>query len=132
MKPKTFLTLSCLVMAAGCAQFPFRESPEHVARMRAAGEAYLACLAREAEKDPQSPASAEDMASAAHARCWTAWEVYRSAANANYIHNARTPDEKQYARDRAEAHLREFELEARRTLVDSTIERTLKTRTPSP
>jgi hypothetical protein len=130
MKPATFLKLACLVTAAGCVQFPGRESPEHAARMTAAGDAYLECLAREAEKDAKSAASADDIATAAHARCWTAWDAYRSATNANFAYNARTGDEKQYARDRADAHLREFEREARRVVIDSTIERMLKARTP--
>jgi len=130
MKPATFLQLACLVTAAGCAQFPGRESPEHAARMTGAGDAYLECLTREAEKDAKSPASADDIATAAHGRCWTAWDAYRSATNANFAYNARTADEKQYARDRADAHLREFEREARRVVIDATIERMLKARTP--
>ena len=130
MKPGTLLKLACLVAAAGCAQFPGRESPEHAARMNGAGDAYLECMTQEAEKDAKSAASAEDIATAAHARCWPAWDAYRSATNANFAYNARTDDEKQYARDRADAHLREFEREARRAVVDSAIERTLKPRTP--
>jgi hypothetical protein len=126
MKPGTFLKLLCLATAAGCAQFPGRESPEHAARMTGAGNAYLACLTREAEKDAKSPAGAEDIATAAHARCWSAWDIYRSVTNTNFFYNARTADEKQYARDRAEAHLREFEREARRVVIDLIIERTLK------
>ena len=130
MKPATLLKLACLVTAAGCAQFPGRESPEHAARMAGAGDAYLECLTREAEKEAKRPASAEDIATAAHASCWTAWDAYRSATNANFAYNARTADEKQYASDRANAHLREFERESHRVVIDSTIERTLKARTP--
>ena len=130
MKPLTFFPLAgalvCAVLTAGCAQTPPAESPVYAARMKDAGDAYQACLTREAEKDMKNPAGAEDIATAAHGRCWSAWDRYRLATNENFAHNARSRDEKQFATDKAEAHLRQFEREARRGVVDAVVERSLK------
>ena len=131
MKPLTLFPLAasilCGVLAAGCAQIP-QEDPAYAARMKEAGEAYQACLTREAEKDMKNPAGAEDIATAAHGRCWSAWDRYRQATNENFAHNARSRDEKQFAQDKAEAHLRQYEREARRGVVDTVVERALKPR----
>ena len=124
-KPLHPVLIVCAVLA-GCAQTPPGESPVHQARMKEAGDAYLTCLSREAEKDMKNPAGAEDIAAAAHGRCWSAWSSYKDAAGASFSHNARTSEEKQFAHDRAEAHLRDFEREARRSVVDSVAERSLK------
>ena len=130
MKPLPFCPLAgailCAALAAGCAQTPPAESPAYAARMKEAGEAYQTCLTREAEKDMKNPAGAEDIATAAHGRCWTEWGRYQQATNENFVHNARSHDEKQYAHDKAEAHLRQFEREARRGVVDTVVERSLK------
>ena len=129
MKPFTLCSLAasvlCGVLAAGCAEMP-REDPAYAARMKDAGEAYQACLTREAEKDMKNPAGAEDIATAAHGRCWSVWEAYRAATNANFSYGARTAEERQFAGDRAEAHVRQFEREARRGVVDTVVERSLK------
>ena len=115
------------LLALGCAQpFPLRESPQHAARMHESGNRYLACLEAEAESGMKNTAGAEDIAAAAHGRCWDAWESYRTAARANFSFGARTPDEIQFAADRAEAHLRQFESEARRDVIETVIERNLK------
>lgn len=121
----TLLRLLCILAASGCAQLP-RESPEHAARMQQAGETYTQCLAAQAEKDIKNPVPAEEIAIAAHGYCWPAWDAYREAARANFFFDTRTAEEKQFANDRTVAHLRDFEQEARRVLVDSVIDRTLK------
>lgn len=119
------LRLLCILAASGCAELP-RQSPEHAARMQQAGEAYTGCLARQANADANSTASAEELALAAHGHCWSAWDAYRESVRSNFFFDVRTPEEKQLANDRSVAHLRAFEDEARRALVDSMIERTLK------
>jgi len=91
--------------------------------MQEAAAAYTDCVAREAEKHVKNPAGAEDIAVAAHGRCWSAWEAYRDASRINFFHAVRTAEEKQLAGDRLEAHLRGFELETRRAVVDDVIQR---------
>lgn len=121
------LPIAC-VLVAGCAQFDSggRESPLYAGRMKDAGDAYLACTTRESEKDMKNPTGAEDIANAAHGRCWDAWVAYRDATNASFAHGARTGDEIQFAQDKAEAHLRQFEREARRAIVDAVAARSLQ------
>ncbi len=89
--------------------------------MTEAGERYTACISAATEKDLKNPARAEDIALAAHGRCWGEWEAYRTATSENFTHGARSPDELQYARDKSEAHLRQFEQEARRSLMESVV-----------
>lgn len=119
------LWLLCILVASGCAELP-RQSPEHAARMQQAGDAYTGCLAQQANADANRTAPAEEVALAAHGYCWPAWDAYRESVRSNFFFDARTPEEKQLANDRSVAHLRDFEDEARRALVDSMIERTLK------
>jgi hypothetical protein len=80
----------------------------------------------------KNPTGAEDIATAAHGRCWTDWSAYRDATNASFSHGARNRDEMQFAHDKAEAHLRQFEREARRAVVDAVVARSLQggARTP--
>ena len=92
--------------------------------MNRAGERYTACVTAEAEKDVKNPAGVEDIAVAAHARCWTHWDAYREATNSTYRATATTREEKQLAHDRADAHLRQFERETRRSVMDHLVERT--------
>lgn len=128
MITRTLSVCACAAALAGCASALPRESPQYAERMRAAGESYTACISAEAEKDVKNPARAEDIAIAAHGRCWTQWEAYRNATRVNFTHGTRTPEELQYAADRTEAHLRQFEAEARRSLVDWVVQHNL----PSP
>ena len=118
MITRTLIVCACVAMLAGCASPRPRESPEYAERMRVASESYTACISAEAEKDVKNPARAEDIAIAAHGRCWAQWEAYRTATRVNFTHGTRTPEELQYAVDKTEAHLRQFETEARRSLVD--------------
>src|SRR4051812_41594141 len=121
MKTRTRVVCALITAFAGCA-LPPPTSPEYAARMTQAADRYSACITGEAEKDMKNPARAEDIALAAHGRCWSQWEAYREATSANYTYGARTPEELQYSRDKSDAHLRQFELEARRTLVDSVVQ----------
>ena len=130
MKLRILPTL-CLILA-GCAQIGVGESPIYSGRMKDAGDAYLACMTRESEKDMKNPIGAEDIATAAHGRCWADWVSYRDATNASFAHNARGREEMQFAHDKAEAHLRQFEREARRTVVDAVIARSLKSGPTQP
>lgn len=126
MKRKSVLTVLCVLALSGCAEMqtgPDSPPSPYAGRMNAASDQYLACISREAEKDMKNPAGAEDIATAAHGRCWSAWEAYRGATNADFSYGARTPDEMQFGRDKAEAHLRQFEREARRAIVERVIER---------
>lgn len=127
MKPNPLISVLCL-FAVGCAHPEpdgMRSSP-YAARMKEAGDVYLGCVSREAEKDMKNPAGAEDIATAAHGRCWSVWDSYRDATNANFSHNARSSQEMQFSRDRAEGHVRQFEREAHRGVVDTVVERSLK------
>ena len=117
MMTRTLIACACTAALAACAVTP-AESPEYAARMTQAGDRYTACITGEAEKSMKNPARAEDIAIAAHGRCWSQWEAYRTATNVNFTYGARTPEEKQYARDKSDAHLRQFELESRRSLTD--------------
>src|SRR5688572_14643307 len=110
MKPRTILHIACAIAVAGCAQTP-GQSPVYMARMNEAGDVYVGCMSTEAEKDMASPAAAEDIVTAAHGRCWTQWDSYRKATNESFLANAATAEDKQFALDKAEGHLREFERE---------------------
>ena len=76
--------------------------------------------------DAANPAGAEDIAGAAHGRCWARWDAYRQATNSTFAGAARTPDERQLAHDKADAHLRQLELETRKSVVDLIVQRTLE------
>src|SRR5687768_17467794 len=108
MTSRTLLACAWAGALAACA-VP-GEHPEHAARMAEAGERYTACITGEAEKNAKSSAGAEDIAIAAHGRCWTAWETYRKATSVSFTHGASTAGELQYARDKTDAHLRQFEI----------------------
>lgn len=129
MRRRTLLLIASVAMIGACAQI--RESPEtdaYAARMSEAGDGYSACVMAEVEKDAKSPASVENMAVAAHGRCWEQWDAYRQATRASFTLNARTHDEKQFANDKADAHLRQFELDTRHSVMDSAIERSRSTK----
>ena len=128
MKTRTLPSLVALV-AAGCAQL---QPADESARMNARGERYVACVTQEAENNLKNPAGAEDIAIAAHARCWSAWDAYRAATSTSFLQGATTDAEVQLARDKADAHLRQFELETRRMIVDRMVERNLRGGKPGP
>jgi hypothetical protein len=126
MTPRRLIPILCL-LAAGCAQLEKDgEQSPYAVRMKEAGDVYLACISREAEKDMKNPTGAEDIATAAHGRCWTEWENYGAATRANFGRDAGTREEIQFAEDRTEGHLRQFEREARRGVVDAVVSRSLK------
>jgi hypothetical protein len=134
MKRKTILlSLWCALTAASCTQLPSSDDAgSYAARMNASGARYTACVTAEAEKDAKNSASAEDIAVAAHGRCWSDWDHYRAATNASFLQGATTRAEVQLARDKADAHLRQFERENRRELVDRIAERSLLGRKNAP
>ena len=133
MKNRPLLGLAAAVAAAGCAQLQHADEPAgYAARMNARGERYIACVTREADNNVKNPAGAEDIAIAAHARCWSAWDAYRAATNTSFMQGARTDAEVQLARDKADAHLRQFELETRRMIVDRMVIRNLGGGKPAP
>jgi hypothetical protein len=96
--------------------------------MRAAREGYLACVADAADRSIKSAASAEDIALAAHGRCWRQWDGYRESTFRSFAARAATREERQLARDKAEAHLREFERDTRRSIAERIIESNLSSR----
>ena len=131
MNSAKLIAVMCLAVA-GCVQLdPTMETPANAELTKQTGDAYLACLSREAEKEMKNAAGAEDIATTAHGRCWSMWDTHRQAVSASYIDNARTAEEKQFANDKTDAHLRQFEREARRTVVETIVERTLKPSTPA-
>jgi hypothetical protein len=115
------------MFAGGCAllQTPPAESA-YAARMSALGERYLQCVSAEAEKARSTAAGAEEIALAAHGRCWSAWTAYQDATKTSFLYGAESAAEVQFATDKADAHLRQFELESRRALVDRLVQRTLQ------
>ena len=126
MRTRTLLQAILAVALSGCAHTQPDPESGYAARMKHSGDRYLDCMTAEAEKDMKNPAGAEDIAIAAHARCWTAWDAYRKITNASFLKGARTAEQQQYARDKAEAHLRQFEREARRTVVDAVVQGSLR------
>ena len=125
MTSRTLILCACAAALASCASPRPPESPLYAERMKDAGDRYTACVTAEAEKDMKNPVRAVEIADAAHARCWTDWEAYRTATSVNFTHGARNAGELQYARDKSEAHLRQFEQEARRAIVDWIVQRSL-------
>ena len=125
MKTRTYSSLACALLAGACATQPYPESPEYAARMKEAGDRYTACLSAEAEKDMKNPAGAEDIAVAAHGRCWSEWNAYREATRESFAFGAKSPEQQQFVKDKTDAHLRQYEIEARRTVVDSVVQRSL-------
>ena len=133
MKKRALFNLLCALAVGGCAQMPGEDSSApspYAARMKESRDQYLACVTREAEKDMKNPTGAEDIATAAHARCWSEWQAHRTATNADFSYGAKTREEIQFARDKAEAHLRQFEREARRTVIDTVVQRSLGAEKP--
>ena len=126
MDTTRLLPLLALAALASCAILePDPDSEPHAIHMKQAGERYLACMSSEAERNIKNPAGAEDIALAAHGRCWTEWDAYRDATNTSFTHNKTSREERQYARDKAEAHLRQFERESRRFVVDMVVQRNM-------
>ena len=130
MRSGSLLGLAALV-AGGCAQLQPGDAG-YAARMNARGDRYIACVTREADTNVKNPAAAEDIAIAAHARCYSAWDAYRTATSTTFLQGARTDAEAQLARDKTDAHLRQFELETRRMIVDRMVERNLRGGKPAP
>ena len=117
-----------LAFLSGCAALDPPEAT-YADRMKPAADTYTACVTREAEKDAKNPAGAEDIAVAAHGRCWAEWDTYRDLVQRTFSAGASTPEERQLAADKTEAWLRQFERETRRAAVDRIVETTL-TRKP--
>lgn len=116
-------------LSACSSGLPLQSSPEEAARVAAVEQTYLACLTREAAALGGSPVSVDEIANAAHGRCWENWTAYRQVTYETFVGNARTDDERQLARDKAEAQLREFEVAARRTAAQTAIQNSRK---PTP
>ena len=128
MTIRLLLTLCCTAAATGCVQFP-ADNHAYAARMAESGDRYVACVTAEAKKDMKSPAASEDIAVAAHGRCWATWNAYRRATNASFTAGAVTPEQLQYGADKADAHLRQFELETRRIVMEGVAQSVLPTET---
>ena len=126
MTRKTLLHFAALMLVAGCA------SLQPNAPMNAAGNRYLECLNAAAEKNMDNPTTAENIADAAHAACWSEWQAYREATATNFYASAHTAQEAQLANDKADAHLRQFEIEARKAIVSRVIERSSGVRKTAP
>ena len=94
--------------------------------MTRAGDDYARCLTVEADARAGNPAVAEEIAVAAHAQCWAQWQHYREITHDTFAASARTPEQDQLARDKADAHLRQFEHESRRTVVNRIVEGALR------
>jgi hypothetical protein len=118
------LAMAALAFACGCASLSDTDATTS-AELQPARDRYTACVGAEAEKDAGNPAGAEDIAVAAHARCWSRWDALRRATYVSFAAGARTPEERQLANDKADAELRQLEIETRRGVVDRIVQRTL-------
>ena len=131
MRILTAFVIAGVVLTSGCAQMRSAPSdPGHEEHMKQAGDAYSECVTREADKEMKNPVGVEDMAMAAHGRCWSEWDAYRAATKDAFAYGARTRDELQFATDRTDAHLRQFERDTRRGVMDHIVERTLRKKAP--
>ena len=120
------LTLFCIGACTQIAPSSEANVDRHDARMKQAAERYTKCLYASADKNINNATNAEAIAVAAHGSCWSDWTSYGEATNASYASSAQTPEEKQFAHDKAHAHLRQFELEAREAVMNHVIARHLK------
>ncbi len=123
MVSSAVLRLLAACCIAGCAQLvpEHQESQFQATRMKEAGDRYTRCLYKNAERNMSNPAAAEAIAVAAHSSCWSEWTTYSQATYASYGLLAQTPEEMQLAHDKAHAHLRQFELEAREAVMSRVI-----------
>lgn len=117
------IVLSIAFVAGGCAH---ALHDRHADRMQGAADRYLACLSAEAEKEVTNPASSEEIALRAQGRCWEAWEAYKNATRLSFALGAVTPEEQQLAADKTDAHLRQFDQQARRKIMDAVADRSLR------
>jgi hypothetical protein len=123
---RRLVTFTCAMAIAGCAHVERHPDPAYAESMAQSGERYMRCVTEETKREAKSPAASEEIAVAAHARCWAAWDAYRTATHASFTAAARSPEELQYGRDKADAHLRQFELETRRSVMESVVQSTFK------
>lgn len=119
----SFGTPAVLFLAALCAACTSLDER----RANVAGNRYLSCLHSAADEYVDTPTGAEQIASAAHSRCWAEWDAYRAETQSHYTAAARTPEEQQLARDKADAYLREFETDARKGVMSRVVQRTYRT-----
>jgi hypothetical protein len=120
------LIVCSFFLVAGCAQLDSPPDPSgYAARMTMLGERYVQCVSAEADNIAGTAAGAEDIAVAAHGRCWSAWRAYQDATKTSFSYGAQTPAEVQLANDKADAHLRQFERETRRAAVDKLVSRAM-------
>ena len=117
-RPLLTVLAAALVIAA-CAQ-------TGETRANVAGNRYLACLNASADRNTDNPLSAEQIAATAHAECWSEWNAYREETATSYLSRARTAEEAQLAHDKTDAHLREFEFEARKAVMGRVVQRTYR------
>ena len=125
MTPTRLLYAAALTVLAGCAQLAN-------APMNTAGDRYLECLNAAAERNIGNPTTAENIAEAAHAACWSHWTAYRDAVETNYYAKGRTAEEMQLLHDKTDAHLRQFELDARKAVMSRVVERTYGVKKSAP
>ena len=118
MRTRPLLSLfAAALFASACAQVGDT-------RANVAGNRYLACLNASADRNLDNPASAELIATTAHGECWSEWQAYREQTVASFAARAKTAEEKQLARDKADAHLRQFEFDARKAVMSRVVRRT--------
>ena len=117
MPSRILAAVAFTAIVCGCAQM--RETQANVA-----GNRYLTCLNAAADKNTDNPAGAEEIAAAAHARCWAEWTRYSDEIQTDFIRQARTAEEAQLAHDKADAHLRQFEFDARQAVMSRVVQRT--------
>src|SRR5687768_3184300 len=95
------LSALILCLTTACAPLrPLEETATDAERREKAGAEYTACVTREAEQNMKNPAGAEDIALAAHGRCWPAWEAYREVTRESFLAGARSAGERQLAQDK--------------------------------
>lgn len=121
MKALVSALLAATVFAGCASPLPRPETAEDAAVRGARASDYAACLERTARSRHTAPAAVDDIAAAAHGACWSEWTAYREATHRSFARGTDGAAERQWAHDKAEAHLREFEAASRRSTADALV-----------
>jgi hypothetical protein len=123
--------LVLVLLLTGCASIEEREftAGEASAKVR---QQYHACLFAAADKISKTPTSAEDITAYAEGECRTVYLSYADTLKAEFSAGAGNAAEKQYAHDKADAHLRQMQLETRQVLINRIGLQSLTGKAPEP
>ncbi len=123
--------LILVAILAGCATVEDRgfTTGEASAKVR---QQYQACLFAASDKMSKAPASADEITAYAEGECRSRYLSYADAVRAEFAAGADSSAQKQYAYDKADAHLRQMLVETRRILSDRISLQSLTGQAPEP